>query len=375
MAYFCIGILPVNIDNLLIYLPGTTHFGLGIVIASTLLVGTISILFFGYFGEKITERMSRKLLLTITNFIWIVAFGMCAISVNYYYYLIFRIIAAIGTGAFIPLGYSIIGDFYPPKKRGDKFGLLQFGLLLGSGMGMIIGGLLGSYTDHNGWRYAYLFGAVTSLIAGLFYILGGREPERGRAEPEFEDFEGTINYTYKLSFNTLGQIFKLKTILGILLFILFTGIATSTLGTWAIFYLTGKISDSNAGLYATTLYLVAGIGSLPGSILGGIIGDSLYRSGKPRGRIVLSAISTVIGVFFLFGFYLLPFNTDSSDAIMFSWILFLILGFVGNFFASLNTANTYALFSEVSVPELRSAANALNGVMINIGAIIVNTII
>ena len=46
MLYFCIGILPVNIDNLLEYLPGATESGIGIAVACNLIVGTISIWLF-----------------------------------------------------------------------------------------------------------------------------------------------------------------------------------------------------------------------------------------------------------------------------------------------------------------------------------------
>lgn len=57
---FFIGIMPVNIDNLLIYLPKTTEFGVGFAIASNLVVGIISILFFGYYAEKIAEKFKKK---------------------------------------------------------------------------------------------------------------------------------------------------------------------------------------------------------------------------------------------------------------------------------------------------------------------------
>ena len=48
MLYFCIGILPVNIDNLINDLIGTTEFGIGMIIVTQLSVGTISIFLFVY---------------------------------------------------------------------------------------------------------------------------------------------------------------------------------------------------------------------------------------------------------------------------------------------------------------------------------------
>ena len=127
--YFCIGILPVNIDNLLLHLPETTEFGIGVTTAMNLIVGIISILIFGYYGERIAERFSRKKVFAYINLIWIISFGLASLSLNYFLYLFFITVSAIGTGAFMPLGFAMIGDFYPPKDRGKKFGGMQFGLI------------------------------------------------------------------------------------------------------------------------------------------------------------------------------------------------------------------------------------------------------
>ena len=72
---------------------------------------------------------------------------------------------------------------------------------------------------------------------------------------------------------------------------------------------------------------------------------------------------------------MLPILEGNSFQILFSWILFLSLGLVGNFFASLNAGNIFAIYSEVCVPETRSTINAFNGTMVNIGAIIGNLLL
>jgi MFS family permease len=67
MIYFCYGIMPVNIDNLLINLPGTTKLGIGISSASFLLTTSISLIFFGYYEDKIIEMKIRKKIFVYTN--------------------------------------------------------------------------------------------------------------------------------------------------------------------------------------------------------------------------------------------------------------------------------------------------------------------
>jgi MFS family permease len=375
MLYFCIGILPVNIYNLVVNLPGTTEFGIGMIIVIQLSVGTFSLLFFGYFGEKISKSISRKNLFAFINLIWVFSYGLNFFVSNYQNYLFSMILASFGSGAFLPLGFSIVGDLYSPKERGSRYGIMALALNLGSGMGLLFGGLLGSYTGPEGWRWAYLFGATLSFFALILYVLKGIDPERGRSEPEFENFEGTINYNYKITYKSVLHIFQKKTVRGILLFIIANGIATATLGNWAIFFLTQKIIAEDSGLIATTLYLLTGIGILPGSIIGGKLGDKYVKSGKRNGRIFLTLIGLIVGIILLMLFYLLPIPTGNQLEIILSWILFLSLGMFGNFFTGLYSGNVFAIYSEVCVPETRSTVNAFNGVMSNIGAIIGNLIL
>jgi len=369
MIFFCIGILPVNIDNLLTNLPKTTKFGIGIVVAGSLIIGIISILIFGYYGDKLIKR---KKVFTSINLVWIISFGLIAFSPNYYFYLIFYLTSAFGIGAFVPLGFSMIGEFFSPKERGNKFGLMQFGLILGNGMGIIFGGLLGSYAGPLGWRFAYGLGFIISLWPLISYFISGIEPERGRAEIEFEGFKGEIKYNYKITYNDLNQLVKTKSILGILISVLCSGIANSTLGIWAIYYISSKINSLDAELIATTLYLIAGIGALPGAIVGGRLGDFYFNSGKMKGRVLVSFGGLFIGIIFFLLFYMIPFFTSTELGVVFSWIFFIVIGFLGFFFVSFPVPNQYAIYSEVTVPELRSSANALNGIMVNIGGIIGN---
>lgn len=375
MLAYCFGILPVNISNLLIYLPGATPFGIGLAAACRLAVGVVSVLVFGYFGEKLAEKYSRKKIFLFTNLVWILSYGLVSISLNFYFYFIFVVTSAIGAGAFVPIGFSILADSYEPKERGGKYGLMQFGMIIGSGAGIIFGGLLGNYAGPLGWRLAYAFGGILGFLAIIGYYTSAIDPERGRIEPEFEDFEGPINYNYKITYHQLTQLLKKKSILGIFLYIFCAGIAYTTLSIWAIFYLTTKIDDINAGLYATTIYILAGIGAIPGTILGGKLGDSLYHSGKLRGRVIISSVGIIVGVSCFLGFYLIPFKMETPLDIALSWIFFITIGFFGFFFTSLSNGNIFAIYSEVCVPEARSTANSLSGMMSNIGGIIGNLLL
>ena len=135
------------------------------------------------------------------------------------------------------------------------------------------------------------------------------------------------------------------------------------------------MEGNDAGLIATTIYILAGSGSLLGAIIGGKVGDSYFRSGKIKGRVLISVIGNALGPIFLMVFYLTPFFTGNPLQIIISWIFFLIIGYAGYMFSSFPVGNQFAIYSEVSTPELRSTANAMNGLMVNIGGIIGNLLI
>jgi len=374
MIFLCSGILPVNINNLLTFLPNTTKFGIGVINACALVMGIISIITFGYYSDKISDRYSKKRVFVCTNFVWIFAYGLASFSPNYFFYLVLIITSAVGTGAFLPLGFSMIGDLYPPKDRGKKYGVMQFSLVLGSGMGIIFGGMLGNYGGLLGWRFAYGLGFMLGLLGLIFYIFSAIEPERLRSEPEFEDYKGEIKYTYKITLDNLRQLFRKKSVRAILIYVFCSGIANTILGTWAIFYLNTKISSIDSSLIVT-IYILSGSGSLPGTIIGGKLGDKYFKKGNPKARVLISIIGLVIGIFFIMIFYLVPFYTATTLQVILSWIFFLIVGYVGFFFTSFAVGNQFAIYSEVSLPEVRSTTNAMNGLMVNIGGIFGNLII
>ena len=123
--YFCVGILPANIVSLVKTLLYTTEAGIAIIITINLVVGVISMIFFGYYGDYLAKKLTRKKLFVFANLIWISAYGLLSFSPNYYVFLLLIIIGAIGIGAFLPIGFSMIGDFYPAVNFQNKLEKFQ----------------------------------------------------------------------------------------------------------------------------------------------------------------------------------------------------------------------------------------------------------
>ena len=199
-------------------------------------------------------------------------------------------------------------------------------------------------------------GFLTASILGLFVLMGYGRYGINVDIKSYDSNEVQV-YNYKITFRDLVQLFKIKTVIGILLFVVCSGIATSTLANWSVFYLNLKLG--NKGM-AILLYLIAGLGALPGAVLGGSLGDIYFQSGKIKGRVVVSMAGVICGAVLLLSFYSSPF---------------MLFGLGGFFFAFFSTGNQFAIFSDVVKPKLRGTVNSMSGIMTNIGGIIGNLLV
>ena len=363
--FFSMAQIAVSMENIQASFPETTSFGIGLIPATNAFLNIIGSLLFGYYQEKIIDKYSRKKIIMITYSLMIVAFFFGALSINYTMFYVCIVIASIGTGAYGPVAFSMINDFFPAKERGSKGGLMSVGLLLGSGFGLGAGALFGNLGPTS-WRIVWMIGPVAGVLYLILYNLKGIDPERGRAEAAFEDFEGTINYDYKLTLRNVTELFKKKYLIAFFLFQLLNSFSAATMGTWGIQYLTEfRFGDE---VVATFFTICVGLFALPGSFLGGYLGDRFYRSGKLNMRIFIAMSGMIIGTVSNIIFYLLPLG------IPFSLLIIVIMACSAMFFANLHVGNGFAMISEVCVPELRSSAHALNGLFVNLGNVVGNLI-
>jgi len=354
MIYFCVGIIPPNIKSIIYLLPSISEFSISTAILLYLICNSVSVLFFGYFRERILQTLRSKTLFLLTNLLWIIGFGLISLSTNYTFFLSMLMISAIGTGGFIPLGFSKIGEMFPAQTRGSRFGLMQFGLILGNGIGIIVGSILQ-------WRIAFILGFFISVSVIIIYVIKALDSKQNIINRGDQLYPN--NYNYKLSRQDLIHLFNLRSVMSILFFVLTGGLVTSILGNWGIYILSSNLRNPDL---ATIIYLIIGIAALPGAIIGGKINDRLFQNRKQRLRFLVAMIGVLGGSLSLLIFYVFPF-----PIIIFT----LPFGFIGYFFTSFTTGTQFAVYSEVCLPESRSTANALNGLMVNLGGICGNLLL
>jgi len=364
VLWFSLAMIPISIDNWTAGgLAGYTPLGLGLLVAVNLSITIIGNLVFGYYQEKIANR---KRIFMITNTLMVCGFILSVFSINFTMLILCITLVAIGGGAFGPIAFSMINDFFPARERGTKAGLMNIALVMGSGFGVGFG--VGfTYLGIHGWRIAWSLGPIIGILALLRYVKVGMNPERGRAEAAFEDIEGAINYDYKITKKSVVQILNKRTITALLFFQVFSNISTSTMGIWGITYLTNNKFGDRA--FTTFFLIFVGLLAIPANYFGGKFGDKYSESGKIGGRVTISMLGLIIGMVCNMTFYSMPLS------IPFGFLLVIIFACLGSFLLNIWPGNHFAVVSDVCPPELRSSALALNGVFVNIGGIIGNLVL
>lgn len=108
--------------------------------------------------SKLSDRYGRKRVYIISILTFAIGSSLCGISNfygNYTFFLVARVIQAIGGGGIMPIANAFIGISFPPEKRGTALGFVGgiYGIatILGPTMGSSILSTAGN--DHWGWIF------------------------------------------------------------------------------------------------------------------------------------------------------------------------------------------------------------------------------
>ncbi|KAL2859510.1 major facilitator superfamily domain-containing protein [Aspergillus pseudodeflectus] len=135
----------------------------------TILSFTVSVFLLGYtFGPcllaPLSEIYGRRVVLSFSNWFFVVWQIGCALAQNIETEIICRFFAGIGGAGCITLGAGVIADLFPIEQRGKATAIWGLGPLMGPVIGPIAGGFIG---QEAGWRWSFwvllIAGGVLSL--------------------------------------------------------------------------------------------------------------------------------------------------------------------------------------------------------------------
>jgi MFS family permease len=319
---------------------------MGAVMTGSLLVSTLLYPLWGF----LYDRWSRARLLALASFIWGSTTWLSVLARRYVPFFVARASTGIDDSSYPGL-YSLVADYFGPQMRSRIYGLLQLAQPLGYLSGMILALMVAPMLG--GWRSVFYLTGSLGLLVALVIFLFVREVPRGQAEPELEQLE--IGQ-YRFSLNALRDVLRKRTMWLLFLQGFFGVFPWNVISVWFFTYLSQERGyDENAVLFTMAPLILMLSASY---FVGGALGDFMFRR-TPRGRVLVSSLGVIGGAFFL----LLSLNTPLEQR-----GLFFVLMMLTAFFMPFSAPNVVSTVFDITLPEVRSTAQAVEYFIENTGA-------
>ncbi|GCE12322.1 spinster family MFS transporter [Tengunoibacter tsumagoiensis] len=267
---------------------GLSDAKLGLLNSSFLLIYGLCTLPLGVWADKGV----RKNIVAVCVTIWSIATALGGFTRNFVQLFITRAFLGIGEAGYAPASLSMIGDYFPKEQRGRMLSLWSIGNLIGTALGLLIGGHV---AEAWGWRWVFYLVGLPGLLTA-FLIWRVTEPKRGA----FEQGHDTENEA-ALAHGSIGadffKIFKklllIPTYWVIVAAFICSFFITGAALTWVPTFLVREFGQtlSQASNISSG---VLGAGSLVGTLFGGWLADSLQRR-MPQGRMLVTTIAFLAG--------------------------------------------------------------------------------
>jgi MFS family permease len=325
---------------------GIDEVQMGAVFTGALIVSAILYPLWGY----LYDRFFRSKLLALASLIWGLTTWLSAIAPTYPIFLVTRASTGIDDSSY-PGIYSLISDYFSPKLRGKVYGFLQLSGPLGYLIGMVAAIFLGASL---GWRGVFYITGSLGLLLAVVIFFGVKDMPRGKSEPELEHFEDIS--TYKIEKEVAFGLLRKRSLL--LLFAQgFLGVFPWNVITyWFFRYLETERNYSSDEVLLTMVPVVLVLAS--GYFIAGWLGDWLFRHNR-RGRMIIATIGVLAGAIFLSIAMNVPQDNKS---------LFIILLGATALFMPFASPNVISTIFDITLPEVRSTALAIQYLIENGGA-------
>lgn len=303
---------------------------------------------------KLADIYGRRLVYVTGILTFMLGSALCGTSSNMMQLIVFRGIQGIGGGIMMPLAMTIVGDIFPPERRGKWQGIMGAIFGLSSIVGPTIGGWL---VDYSSWQWVFYINLPIGILAAVT-IYVGLQGEKRLIDKAVIDYLGvatliiaTVTMLLGLNFGGIEFPWRSWQIIGLLV---------TSAATWLIFvFVENRAKDPILSLdlfkdrtftITNILGFLMGLGMFGAMMflplfLQGVIGISATSSGNTMlpmmfamvltsifaGRIVTKVsfrtmFAAGMGIMVL-GFYLMStMNAATTQAVAIVYIVVLGLG-------------------------------------------------
>jgi MFS family permease len=132
---------------------------------------------------RLADKGNRVLIIALSLFIWSISTLFTGFARNFTQLLLGRVAVGIGEAGCSPPAYSLLSDYFEPRRRSTALAIYSMGISGGVFVGLLVGGLV---AHAYGWRSAFYVCGLPGVALALIVKLTLREPPRGFSEPHVQ---------------------------------------------------------------------------------------------------------------------------------------------------------------------------------------------
>jgi len=145
---------------------------------------------------RLVDRTSRRAIVAAGAVVWSVMTCACGLAQGFWQLFIARSGVGAGEASVAPAAYSILSDYFPPKRLGAALAVYSTGINFGQGLALLAGGILytalsvhESYSvpllgDLRPWQVVLILLSPPGLIVAILVATMREPPRRGLRSSE-----------------------------------------------------------------------------------------------------------------------------------------------------------------------------------------------
>ncbi len=216
---------------------------------------------------RVADKHSRKRIVSLAILVWSAMTTLTGFAQNFWQMFLIRMATGIGEAGIFPSGSSIIGDYFPARKRPAAMAIFVSGATIGLTVGLMFGGFI---AERYGWRSAFIIVGLSGSPVALLASWALREPDRGNADQR--TYSGQQHRFIEVARALLGN----KTYVQIVLVVSLINFMIFGIIQWMPALMLRKFHFSMTEV-GTLFGAALGLGSAFGSIIGGFIANRLAQ--------------------------------------------------------------------------------------------------
>ncbi len=282
-----------------------------------LLSGVAFAIFYTTLGipiARLADHFSRVNIIAISLLVWSAATALTGRAYGFLQLFLARVGVGVGEAGCNPAAYSIISDYYEPKRRATMLSIYSLGVYLGQFIGYVVAGYV---AQRYGWRAAFYVVGLPGIAVAIVVKLTLREPPRGLSE---------TNYVAASPPPALHVLRKLIAKPAFVNLSFASGLHALVAYGLNNFYSAYLMRSHGMSLTqtSTALAIITLTGGLAGTYLGGKLSDVLGQrnGGDPRYQLWVPAVALLINI----PVWLLALLLPAREAVMLMMVPAIALG-------------------------------------------------